>query len=75
MKIMEEYIMSKKPLNDEVIANLIESIENSEKRQLIHDYISEVTQTCVSLCSKGENVRVLNEYKIMIKNIRKHLNF
>lgn len=72
---MEEYIMSKKPLNDEVIANLIESIENSEKRQLIHDYISEVTQTCVSLCNKGENVRVLNEYKIMIKNIRKHLNF
>lgn len=72
---MEEYIMRKKPLNDEVIADLIESIENSEKRQLIHDYISEVTQTCVNLCNKGENVRVLNEYKIMIKNIRKHLNF
>lgn len=61
-------------LNDKLIAKIVESAETSGKKDKVEKYIGEVAERCCKLCAKGENLRVLNEYKLMIENLRKEFN-
>ena len=64
--------MRQTALNDKLIAELIAKIEGSDKKDELKQYINEVSVRCVGLCRNGESVRVLNEYKFLIENLRKH---
>lgn len=64
--------MRQTALNDKLIAELIAKIEGSDKKDELKQYINEVAERCVGLCRNGESVRVLNEYKFLIENLRKH---
>ncbi|MDE6585451.1 MAG: hypothetical protein K2K80_02065 [Clostridia bacterium] len=66
--------MEQKPLNDKLIAAIIENASTCNKREEINQYISEVSEMCAKLCREGEHLRVLGAYKFMIDNLRKRLN-
>ena len=66
--------MEQKRLGNKLIAEIVDAVNASNKQDEINSYIEEVAQSCVRLCDKGEHLRVLNEYKILIDNIRKELN-
>ena len=66
--------MEQRRLGDKFIAEIVDAVKDSDKREDINLYIEEVAQGCVLLCKKGEHLRVLNEYKILLDNIRKELN-
>lgn len=61
--------MQKKKLDDKLIAEIIEKVETSYKKDLIYKYISDVSENCAKLCAMGENLRVLNTVKLMIDNL------
>lgn len=61
--------MQKKNLDDKLIAEIIEKVETSYKKDLIYKYISDVSENCAKLCAMGENLRVLNTVKLMIDNL------
>lgn len=66
--------MRNKVLNDNLITEIIEKVEASDKKDTIYKYIAEVAENCAKLCKKGENLRVLNEYKLLIDNLRKEFD-
>lgn len=59
-----------KCLDDDSIADLIERIEKSYKKDTIYKYISDVAENCVKLCAKGEYSRVLNAVKFLMDNLQ-----
>lgn len=61
--------MQKKNLDDKLIAEIIEKVETSYKKDLIYKYIADVSKNCAKLCAMGENLRVLNTVKLMIDNL------
>lgn len=63
--------MKKTVLSDELVASIVEKIESSDRKADLCKYISETTERCAALCEKGEQVRVLNEYKIMLEVLKK----
>lgn len=65
--------MEQKRLGDKLIAELVDAIKASDKKEQIEEYITEVADNCANLCYAGEGLRVLNEYKILIDNIIKEL--
>lgn len=65
--------MKKSVLSDKFIDAMAEKAKNSDKRLEIEKYISEVAERCAELCKIGESLRVLNEYKIMIDNLKAEL--
>ena len=67
-----EKFVRQQPFYDNSIAKLIENIEKSDKRDKIYDYIREVAVNCENFCRKGENVKVISEYALMIENLRKN---
>lgn len=60
-------------IGDIIIAEIVDAIMVSKKKDEIMDYIMEVAEKCADLCYVDENVRVLNEYKILINNLIKML--
>ena len=66
--------MRQKNLDDNLISEIIERAEVSEKRDKIYKYIAEVAENCAKLCVKGENLRVLNAYKLLIDNLKKEFD-
>lgn len=66
--------MEQKPFGDELIAEIVEGIEASDKTYELYVYIADVARKCFHLCARGEHLRIFNEYKMLIDNIRKELN-
>ena len=66
--------MIQTPLNDKLIITLSEKIESSDKKDTLNLYIKEVAERCAGLCKKGENTRVMHEYKLLIDTLRKEFN-
>lgn len=66
--------MIQKPLSNALIVELMQKIDGSIKRDEIYNYICEVAQNCVNLCRKGQNTRVLNEFKFLIDNLREEFD-
>ena len=66
--------MKKKNLDDNLIAEIIEKVETSYKKDLIYKYISDVSENCAKLCAMGENLRVLNAVKLMMDNLINELD-
>lgn len=66
--------MTQAVLNDKLILTLTEKIESADNKDKIKQYISEVAETCRGLCRKGESLRVLHEYKMMIDTLRQEFN-
>lgn len=60
-----------KCLDDNLIAELIERIKKSYKKDTIYKYISDAAENCVKLCANGENIRVLNAVNLMLENLTK----
>ena len=66
--------IQKKNLDDNLIAEIIEKVETSYKKDLIYKYISDVSENCAKLCAMGENLRVLNAVKLMMDNLINELD-
>lgn len=66
--------MQQNSLDDNLIAEIMARIEASYKKDLIYKYISDVSENCVKLCAKGENLRVLNAVKLMMDNLIKEFD-
>ncbi len=66
--------MAERITDDKLIAAIIERAEASENINEINAYIAQVADRCLRLCKTGLNLRVLNEYKFMVENLRKKFN-
>ncbi|MDE7306233.1 MAG: hypothetical protein K2N33_02465 [Clostridia bacterium] len=65
--------MRGKIINVKRLAQLIDKFQMSDKKEQLNDYIICVVTDCARLCTAGLNIRVLNEFKFMVENLRKEL--
>jgi hypothetical protein len=79
-KFRDEYMKkteSGRKLVDEyysIAPQIVDRINNSDKKDTYYKYIYEVIERCVQLIKVSENERVLNEYKFMVLNLKKEFN-
>ena len=66
--------MAQRITDDRLIAAIIERAENSAEKDRVNAYVAEVAERCLQLCKEGQHLRVLNEYKFLVENLRKEFN-